>query len=74
MKMETTRKRAPTSRKVAEQLWTRCWNDMSRARIRRWIEKIPYHIQEIIRLKRGNDYKYRRVFQSLHRLLSRRVD
>lgn len=57
MKRETTRKGAPTSRKIAEQLWTRCWNDMSQARIRRWIERIPYHIQEIIRLKGGNDYK-----------------
>jgi hypothetical protein len=30
---------------------------MSQARIRRWIERIPYHIQEIIRLDGGNDYK-----------------
>jgi hypothetical protein len=51
------RKGAPTSRKIAEQLWTRCWKDMSQARIRRWIERIPYHIQEIIRLEGGNDYK-----------------
>jgi hypothetical protein len=30
---------------------------MLQACIQRWIERIPYHIQEIIRLKGGNDYK-----------------
>jgi hypothetical protein len=57
MKRETTRKGAPTSRKVAEQVWTRCWKTMPQARIQRWIERIPFHIQEIIRLRGGNDYK-----------------
>jgi hypothetical protein len=57
MKRETTKKGAPTSRKIAEILWTRCWKSMSQRRIQRWIERIPHHIQEIIRLKGGNDYK-----------------
>jgi hypothetical protein len=30
---------------------------MPQARIQRWIERIPFHIQEVIRLKGGNDYK-----------------
>jgi transposase len=57
MKRVTTKKGAPTARKTAEKIWTRCWNNMPQALIQRWIERIPYHIQEIIRLKGGNDYK-----------------
>jgi transposase len=57
MKRDTTKKGPPTQRKVAEKLWTECWKHMPQSRIRRWIERIPYHIQEIIRLEGGNGYK-----------------
>ncbi|KAF7503566.1 hypothetical protein GJ744_003594 [Endocarpon pusillum] len=30
---------------------------MPQEEIQRWIERIPFHIQEIIRLKGGNEYK-----------------
>jgi hypothetical protein len=57
MKRDTTKNGALTSRKVAEAVWTRSWKNMPQARIQRWIERIPFHIQHIIRLKGGNDYK-----------------
>jgi transposase len=57
MKRETTKLGAPTARITAERVWTRCWNNMPQSKIRRWIERIPYHIQEVIRLEGGNGYK-----------------
>jgi hypothetical protein len=57
MKRDTTKKGPPTQRKVTEKLWTEYWKHMPQSRIRRWIERIPHHIQEIIRLEGGNRYK-----------------
>ncbi|KAF8416770.1 hypothetical protein EV426DRAFT_706748 [Tirmania nivea] len=45
-----------TSRKAAEQAWKNAWRDLEQWRIQRWIERIPYHIQEVIRLEGGNEY------------------
>ena len=33
------------------------WKELPQELIRRWIERIPRHISEIIRLKGGNGYK-----------------
>jgi hypothetical protein len=44
-------KAPPTQRKVAEQLWTKCWKNIPQSRVQRWIERILYYIQEIIDLK-----------------------
>ena len=33
------------------------WKELHQELIRRWIKRIPRHIQEIIRLKGGNGYK-----------------
>jgi hypothetical protein len=57
MKRDTTKKGLPIQYKVAEKLWTKCWKHIPQSRIRRWIERIPYYIQEIIRLEGGNGYK-----------------
>ena len=57
MKRETTKKGAPRTRKEAEKAWTRCWKDLSQARIRSWIERMPRHIAEVIRLRGGNEYR-----------------
>jgi transposase len=54
MKRDTTKKGPPTIRKQAELLWNQCWKNMPQSKIQRWIERIPYHIQHIIRLKGGN--------------------
>jgi hypothetical protein len=57
MKRETT-KRGPTSnRKKLRVRWERCWEDLSQSKIQEWIEAIPHHLAEIIRLKGGNEYK-----------------
>lgn len=56
MKRSTTAKGAPTSQKQAAVAWKRCWEDMDQVRIQRWIERIPRHIQQIIKLEGGNEY------------------
>ena len=35
----------------------KAWNDLPQEEIQRWIAAIPHHIQEIIRLEGGNEYK-----------------
>ena len=57
LKRATTAKGAQTSRAGAEQAWKEAWNDLEQWRIQQWIERIPKHIQEVIRLEGGNEYK-----------------
>lgn len=57
MKRETTRKGAPSARKEAIQKWEECWDDLPLEAIQRWIERIPRHVQEIIKLEGGNEYQ-----------------
>ena len=56
MKRETTKNGAPTSRAMGEKVWREKWQDMPQSTIQGWIERIPIHIQEIIRLEGGNEY------------------
>jgi hypothetical protein len=44
MKMETTKRGAPSVRKAAVTAWKKCWKDMSQERIQRWISRIIRHI------------------------------
>ena len=37
--------------------WIQAWQDLPQEQIQQWITAIPDHIQEIIRLKGGNEYK-----------------
>ncbi|RFU30387.1 hypothetical protein B7463_g5944, partial [Scytalidium lignicola] len=57
MKRRTTAKGASKSRAEAVKAWEKCWKDLSQSQIQAWIERIPFHIQEIIRIEGGNDYK-----------------
>jgi hypothetical protein len=57
MKKETTKRGASTSRKKLCIRWEKCWKDLSQKKIQEWIERIPFYIKEIIRLKGGNEYK-----------------
>ena len=58
MKRETTRRGPPTCRLIATKVWTRCWTKkLTQARIRSWIERMPRHIQKVIDLKGGNEYR-----------------
>jgi hypothetical protein len=56
MKKETTKKGLITSKKALKEAWIQCWEDMPQEKIQAWIERIPRHIQEIIRLEGGNKY------------------
>ena len=57
MKRYTTKKGAPKSRQEAIKVWERCWKDLKQEQIQAWIERIPWHIEQIIQLEGGNEYK-----------------
>ncbi|KAH7010703.1 uncharacterized protein B0I36DRAFT_257395 [Microdochium trichocladiopsis] len=57
MKRQTTKSGAPTSKSEATRAWNQCWKDLPQAKIQAWIERIPFHIQEVIRLEGGNEYR-----------------
>jgi transposase len=57
LKRYTTKKGAPKSRSEAIRAWEEAWKQLPQEAIQRWIERIPRHIQEIIRLEGGNEYK-----------------
>lgn len=57
MKRYTTKKGAPKSRAEAIRVWEQCWRDLPQEKIQAWIERIPVHVKEIIRLEGGNEYK-----------------
>ena len=57
MKKETTKRGASTNRKKLRIRWEKCWKELLQKKIQEWIERIPDHIQEVIRLKGGNEYK-----------------
>jgi len=40
-----------------EKAWYQAWEDLPQEQIQQWIRAIPDHIQEIIRLEGGNEYK-----------------
>jgi hypothetical protein len=56
MKKTTTARGAPKTRVAAEKAWVQAWSALPQSQIQAWIERIPRHIQEIIRLKGGNEY------------------
>ena len=47
-----------------EKAWKQVWSDLLQLQIQAWIECIPRHIEEIIRLKGGNEHpEGRKVFK-----------
>lgn len=62
LKYHTTKRGAPSVSKTAKDLWLRHWAAMEQQKIQRWIERIPYHIKNIIKLKGGNEYPEGRHF------------
>jgi transposase len=57
MKRRTTRKGAPKTRQEAFSAWKAAWQELPQERIQQWIERIPWHIKQIIELEGGNEYK-----------------
>ncbi len=57
MKRRTTRKGAPKSRQEVVTVWQAAWQELPQEKIQQWIERIPWHIKQIIELEGGNEYK-----------------
>jgi hypothetical protein len=57
LKRRTIAYGAPANRKAMEAAWYQAWKDLSQEQIQQWIAAIPHHIQEVIRLEGGNEYK-----------------
>jgi hypothetical protein len=66
LKRVTTAKGAPESRKEMEKAWQKAWDELPQEQIQAWIERIPVHIQEVIRLEGGNGYKEGRCGEKKH--------
>ena len=80
MKKRTTVRGAPRDKKTGVARWLHAWDELEQTKIQSWIERIPFHIQEIIRLGGGNEYiegrRLKRDYkgQRLKGQLSRRED
>jgi transposase len=61
MKRQTTKRGPLTSKAALKAAWIKCWKDMPQEKIQAWIERIMVHIQEVIRLEGGNEYKEGRL-------------
>ena len=57
LKRHTIKKEASENRKNAKKEWSKQWHEMSQTFIRKWIERILNHIQQIIRCKDDNEYR-----------------
>ena len=69
MKRETTKKGPITSKEALKASWLKLWKEMPQEKIQAWIERIPVHIEEVIRLEGGNEYKEgRKKGQLKHRV------
>ena len=66
MKRATTRRGAPKSRAEAVRVWEQEWDNLPQEKIQEWIERIPRHIQEVIRLEGGNEYREGREHLKQH--------
>jgi transposase len=70
LKKRTTARGPPTTKKALEQAWLQAWDELPQEKIQEWISAIPHHIQEVIRLEGGNEYKegvkgFKRSWQGL---------
>ena len=57
MKRRTTFSGQAKTKQAFKKVWLQAWKELSQDKIRQWIEAIPEHIQEIIRLEGGNEYR-----------------
>jgi hypothetical protein len=64
LKKTTTACGAPQTGALMEKAWVKAWRDLPQDKIRAWIERIPVHIEEFIRLEGGNEYpEVRKAFK-----------
>jgi len=57
MKRRTTKKGVLKSKKDAIRVWKQVWDDLEQIQIQAWIKRIIVYIQQVIKLKGGNEYK-----------------
>jgi hypothetical protein len=57
MKRHTTKNGAPIRRPEPERAWFQVWDELEQWQIQSWIERIPHHIQEVIRLEGDDSYR-----------------
>jgi hypothetical protein len=57
MKRQTTKRGVASSIAQMKKDWEECWKRLFQERIQAWIERIMRHIQKVILLKGGNEYK-----------------
>ena len=60
IKRETTKKGAITLNAELKKAQIKCWEELPQDKIRAWIDRIPIHIEEIIKYKGNNLYQERR--------------
>ena len=60
IKRSTTKKGAPESRAEGIRRWEATWKELPQEKIQAWIERIPWHIEQIIQLGGGNEHKQNR--------------
>ena len=61
MKRETTKKGLIHGEKELKEAWVKCWEEtLTQEKIQAWIERVIDHVQEVIRLEGGNEYKGRK--------------
>jgi hypothetical protein len=73
MKRNTQKNGVLKNKKIAEEVWPRYWQAMPQTVLQAFVERIPWHIQQIIRLGGGNEYKEGRLKAFDWRQLSREV-
>ena len=58
MKRETTKKGPIHREKELKEAQIKCWEEtLTQEKIQAWIERVIDHVQEVIRLEGGNEYK-----------------
>ena len=57
MKRRTIARGAPATKRGLKRAWVQAWKDLPQLQIQEWIQRIPYHLKEIIRLQGGNEFK-----------------
>ena len=57
IKRRTTKHGTAMSKEQMKRDWLKAWKDLPQKKIQEWIERIPGHIQKIIELEGGNEYK-----------------
>ena len=56
MKKRITSRGAPATKPALKAAWFKAWNELPQSQVQAWIERIPRHIEEVIRLEGGNEY------------------